>query len=409
MKKYVIIGGGAASVGCIEGIRSVDTEGEIVLVSGEGRPVYCRPLISYYLQGRTKLENMSYRPDDFYEKNGCRLIYARALSVDPASHSVRLSDGQTLSYDALCAATGSEPFVPPFKGLDTVENSFSFLTLDDALALDKAVTRKTRVLIAGAGLIGLKCAEGLCGRVGSITVFDLAPRVLSSVLDADCAALLQNRLEENGVELLLSDSAESFDGNTVYMKSGRVLEFDVLVLAVGVRPSVSLIKDAGGETGRGILVDTSMKTTLADIYAAGDCAEGYDASLGARRVLAVLPNAYMQGFCAGVNMAGGKEIFDTGIPMNAIGFFGLHALTAGCCEGEMLEEETDGGLKRLFIKDGRLSGFMLIGDSAGAGILTSLVRQRAVLDGESAAALLRAPTLAVLSEDRRKIILGGAV
>ena len=245
MKQYVIIGGGVASVGCIEGIRSVDKESKIILISGEGRPVYCRPLISYYLQGRTDLEKMKYRPDGFYAENNCETVYEKAVKIDPDGHSVTLASGKKISYDALCVAAGSTPFIPPFEGLETVEKKFSFMTEDDALALESAVNADSRVLIIGGGLIGLKCAEGLSERVGSVVVCDLATRVLSSILDDECASVMQAKLEENGIKFLPGDSAVKFDKNRAFMKSGKEIDFDVLVLALGVRANTSLISEAG--------------------------------------------------------------------------------------------------------------------------------------------------------------------
>ena len=254
------------------------------------------------------------------------------------------------------------------------------MTLDDALALEKALDKDAKVLIVGAGLIGLKCAEGIRDRVGQITVCDLADRVLSSILDNDCAAIVQKHLEENGIEFLLGNSAQRFEKNKAYMKNGEEIDFDILVLAVGVRANISLIKEIGGETNRGIVVDNKMQTSLPDVFSAGDCAEGYDSSLGARRVRAILPNAYMQGHTAGVNMAGGDDTFDNAIPMNSIGFFGLHIMSAGTYEGEMREENKDGHLRRFFIKDNNLNGFILIGETQRAGIYTSLIREKTPLD-----------------------------
>ena len=104
---------------------------------------------------------MKYRGDSFYADNGCDLIYARAVSLDPGKKRVALDTGEELTYDEVCVATGSRPFVPPIEGLDTVDRKFGFMTLDDALALREALTKESRVLIVGAGLIGLKCAEGI--------------------------------------------------------------------------------------------------------------------------------------------------------------------------------------------------------------------------------------------------------
>ncbi len=410
MKRYVVIGNGIAAVGCIEGIRSLDREGKITVLSEEKHPVYSRPLISYLLEGRTDTERMKYRPDDFYEKNGCRVVYGRrAVSIDAASHAAALDDGTSVPYDRLCVAAGSRPFVPPFEGLDTVENKFSFMTLDDALALDKALTGESRVLIVGAGLIGLKCAEGIRGRVGSITVCDLADRVLSSILDADCAAVVQKHLEQNGVDFLLGDTVRRFEGSRAWMKNGGTVDFDLLVLAVGVRANSGLVQNAGGDVNRGILVDDTMKTTLDDVYAAGDCAEGFDASLGARRVLAILPNAYRQGYTAGANMAGGERTLTDAIPMNSIGFFGLHMMTAGAYDGEMAEEKADGSIRRFFIKDGLLKGFILIGETGRAGIYTSLIREKTPLDTVDFDLAKKTASNFIFSQDLRRKKFGGVV
>lgn len=415
MKRYVIIGNGVAATGCIEGIRSVDTDGKITVISEEEHPVYCRPLISYYLEGKTDLERMNYRPADFYEKNGCNVLYGKkATKIDNDAKLVLLDDGSRLPFDSVCIATGSSPFVPPFGGLDTVEKKFSFMTLDDTLALEGAIDKDSRVLIIGAGLIGLKCAEGIHGRVKSITVCDLADRILSSILDSDCAAIVQKCLEENGIKFRLSDTAVGFDHGTAFMKSGREIGFDVLVLAVGVRANISLAKDIGAEVGRGIVVSERMETTVPSVFAAGDCTEGEDISCNKRRVLAILPNAFMQGRCAGVNMAGGDAKFDKAIPMNSIGFFGLHTMTAGSYYttdegGECYEEKSDGKLKRLYTKDGCLTGFMLIGETERAGIYTSLIRERVPLDTLNFELLKKIPTSAAFLTENRRKIFGGVV
>lgn len=415
MKQYIIIGNGVAATGCVEGIRSQDTEGEITVISGENHPVYCRPLISYYLEGKAKLENMNYRGSDFPEEMRCKILYGRkAVQIQPEEKTVTLEDGTRLPYDGLCIAAGSQPFVPPFAGLDRVQQKFSFMTLDDALALEAAVTRDSRVLIVGAGLIGLKCAEGLHGRVASITVCDLADRVLPSILDRPCAAVVQEHLEANGIHLMLGDTVSEFETDSARMRSGQMVEFDVLVLAVGVRTNSALAKQAGVDVNRGILVNEKMETSFPGIFSAGDCTEGMDVSLGTPRVLAILPNAYLQGRCAGINMAGGNAIHDCAIPMNSIGLLGLHIMTAGTAfseddGGSMLEEKTETGWKRFFVRDGILTGFMLLGDVERAGIYTALIREKTPLETVDFAMLRKSPTLAAMPEENRIKKLGGVV
>ncbi len=410
MKKYVIIGNGVAAAACIEGIRSQDDSGSITVISEENHPVYCRPLISYYLEDRTDTEKMNYRGPDFYEKNGCRVIYGKkAAAIDPEKKTVTTEDGKTLPYDEMCLAAGSSPFVPPFEGLDSVKDKYGFMTLDDAVTLKAAVNKDSRVLIMGAGLIGLKCAEGLRDCVGEITVCDLADRVLSSILDTECAAIMQRHLEKNGIKFLLSDTAVKFDGNTAYMKSGAVVEYDILVLSVGVRANSGLIKDAGGEVNRGVLVDSRMRSSLPNVYSAGDCAEGDDISIGGKRVLAILPNAYMQGYTAGVNMAGGDRVYDNAFPMNSIGFFGLHAMTAGSYDGDCYEEKDGDRLKRLFTRDDRLIGFILIGYTERTGIYTSLIRDKTPLDSINFEVLKKTATTTAFPGAVRRKKFGGVV
>ena len=408
MKNYVIIGGGVASVACIEGIRSTDKSGKIYLISGEGKPTYCRPLISYYLQGITDFNKMKYRTDEFYTENGVELVYSKAEKIDAENKTVKVGD-KTIKYDGLCVATGSSPFVPPFNGLDTVKNKTAFMTEDDALYIEKNITSDAKVLIIGAGLIGLKCAEGLVGKVAQITVSDLATRVLSSILDDECARYMQNVLEKQGVSFMLGDSVSSFDKNTATFNSGKKVDFDLLILAVGVRANVSLVKEAGGEVNRGIIVNDKMQTSLKNIYSAGDCAEGYDNSINAKRVLAILPSAYSQGFTAGVNMAGGDKTLNDEFPLNAIGFFGLHALTAGAYTGETYQEKTENGIKRLFFDGDKLIGFILIGDIKGAGIYTSLIKNKTVLTENMKESLKKSPSLAIFGSNTRSQKLGGVV
>ena len=410
MKQYVVIGNGVAAVGCIEGIRSVDKDSKITVVSEENYPVYCRPLISYYLENKTDPERMNYRGADFHEKMGCDVFYGKkVIQINTDSKNIVLDDGAKLPYTEVCVATGSAPFVPPFEGLDTVEKKFSFMTLDDTFALEKAIDKDSNVLIVGAGLIGLKCAEGLHGRVASITVCDLADRVLSSILDTDCAAIVQKHLEVNGIQFMLGDTAVQFENNLAHMKSGKTVKFDTLVLAVGVRANTALLKEIGGNVNRGILINDRMESSIANIYAAGDCTEGNDISSGQKRVLALLPNAYMQGHTAGVNMAGGNDVFDKAIPMNSIGFFGLHIMTAGTYEGEMYEEKTDGTLKRLFTKDGLLKGFILIGKTERAGIYTSLIREKTPLNTIDFDTMKKVASSVAFSAENRRKKFGGMV
>lgn len=413
--RYLIIGNGVAAVSCAEAIRERDADGEITLLSEEMHPAYCRPLISYLLERKTDREKMLYRPADFYEKLRCRVEYGvRAVKIEPAAHTVTAGDGSVHPYDRLCVATGSSPFVPPIEGLAGVRARYGFLTLDDALALDQAALAGSRVLIVGAGLIGLKCAEGLHGRVKSITVCDLSDRVLSSILDIQDAKPVEEHLCAQGIELLLGDSAVSFSPGYAVMKSGIRVPFDLLVTAVGVRPNAALVREAGGECGRGIMVDEAGRTSLPDVFAAGDCTESRDTSDGKQKVMALMPNACIQGRAAGIAMAGGEPGPSPLIPMNSLGLLGLHIMTAGSRpsaeEGGSEESvRTESGLRRFFLRGNRLVGFVLIGDVARAGIYTDLIRTGRELTEEEFSFLKKNPELRAFDGKTRRNRLGGVV
>ena len=295
------------------------------------------------------------------------------------------------------------------EGIEGVKNKFSFMTLQDALSLEKVLSKRKNVLIIGAGLIGLKCLEGILERVKSVSVADMAGRILPSILDDAGAAIVRRELERKGAKFYLSDSVAKFDGSTAHLKSGKEIPFDILVVAVGVRPNTELIKDAGGEVSRGVVTDEKQQTSLKNVYAAGDCAESFDITSGARRVLALLPNAYRQGYTAGVNMAGGEASFADAMPLNAIGFFGSHVLTAGSCEGESFVQAEGDVYRRFFCKDGVLKGFILVNSPERAGIYTSLIRNKTPLSEVDFRSLEGAPNLAAFPRAARERMLAREV
>jgi len=426
--KYVIIGNSAAGIGAVEGIRATeaacaaDKRSEITVITNEPYHTYSRPLISYFLLGKVTEETMKYRGDNFYADNDVSLLSGVTVTkIDAVKKLVFLSDNGSVPYDRLLVAAGSSPFTPPFEGLDSVKDKFTFMSLDDAKKLNEALEKnnekapnKKRALIIGAGLIGLKCAEGISKRVSEITIVDLAPRILSSILDEDGAEIVRAHIEKEcacqGTEIkfMLARSVKKFEKNSAVFENGDVVNFDVLVLAVGVQPNTSLLKDIA-EIDRGIIVNGESETSVKDIYAAGDCTQTLDISSGQSKIMALLPNAYMQGECAGVNMVGGEKSFDRAIPMNAIGFFGLHMITAGNYSGETYVKRSDkADYKKLFYSDNRLNGYILIGNVEKAGIYTSIIRERTPLDSIDFALVCEKPGLMAFTKEERMARLGAA-
>lgn len=408
--KYVIIGNSAAAIGTIQGIRLVDKTGQIVIISDEEYHTYSRPLISYWLKGDVTEENMRYRDEDFYEKNDVDTLFGtKVIKINPSAKTVTIENGNEISYDKLMVATGSKPFIPPMEGLDKVAKKFTFMTFDSAKAVKEAVTEGAKVLIVGAGLIGLKAAEALEHYGADMTVIDLADRILPSILDEDASAIMQMHIESKGVKFILGTSVKEFSENSALLNNGDTVEFDMVILAVGVRPNTELIAEAGGTVNKGIVTDQKQAVNgLKDVYAAGDCTESLDITTGQQKILALLPNAFMQGEIAGQNMAGKEMYYLNAIPMNAIGFFGLHIITAGSYEGEAFTE-TDGtnNYKKLVTKDNELKGFILMGDVKRAGIYTYMIKWHMPIDECDFETLKTKPQLMAFSREYRNEKLAG--
>lgn len=408
--KYVIIGNSAAAIGTVQGIRQVDKTGQIVVISDEKYHTYSRPLISYWLKEQVTEENMRYRDEDFYEKNDVDTLFeTRVTKISPDKKTVTIENGNEISYDKLMVATGSKPFVPPMEGLDKVAKKFTFMKLDDAKAVKENVTEGAKVLIVGAGLIGLKAAEALEHYGADMTVVDLADRILPSILDNEASAIMQKHIESKGVKFILGTSVKEFSENSAVLQNGDTVSFDMVILAVGVRPNTELVSEAGGTVNRGIVTDqTQAVQGLKDVYAAGDCTESLDITTGQQKILALLPNAFLQGEIAGQNMAGKETYYLNAMPMNAIGFFGLHIITAGSYEGEAYTE-TDGteNYKKLVTKDNELKGFILMGDVKRAGIYTYMIKWHMPIDECDFELLKDKPQLMAFTREYRNEKLAG--
>ena len=406
--EYVIVGNSAAAAGCIEGIRENDKKGTIAVISDEKYHIYSRPLISYRLKGDVTEKQMSYRPADFYKANGVEtMLGKRAVSIDSKTKEVSLESGEKIGYEKLLIATGSKPFVPPMDGLDSVKNKFSFMKMDDVKGIEKVVKKGAKVLIIGAGLIGLKAAEALKHYGCEMTVVDLADRILPSILDKQTSEIMQKHIEEHGVKFILGTSAKKFDKNKAVLANGEEISFDILITAVGVRPNTELAESAGGKVERGIITDKKQAVKgVKSIWAAGDCTVSDDITTGTAHIIAIMPNAHEQGLVAGRNMAGTKAVYENAFPMNAIGFFGLHIITAGAYTGDCYEEIDGENVKKLYSSGNKLNGFILMGEKiARAGIYTALIRERTDLTTVDWELLRQAPQLAAFAREKRYEIL----
>ncbi len=388
--RYVIIGNSAAAIGGVEGIRRHDRDGEIILMAKEPYATYSRPLISYFLAGKVTTRQMAYRPSSFYKDwKVTPLLGKEVVTIDTEKKLAVLDDGEEVAYDRLLIATGGVPFVPSIEGREAKGVS-TFTTWDDAKRLRRMAKGLKEVVILGGGLIGVKAMEGLQSHGVKITIVELMDRILGLVLDATAAGILERKLKDGGVRLVKGTtirkivSGEGDKVTGVVLENGEELRADHVIIAIGVRPNLSLVADTPIKVNRGILVDETMRTSVADVFAAGDVAEAMDLLSGEKRVIPILPTAYRQGKTAGEAMAGRDTSYLGGIVMNSVEVGGIPAISAGIMnppseEGFEVKRYLDrkkGIYRKMVIKDNRLVGFILIGAIDRAGVYTGLIREK---------------------------------
>lgn len=394
---FVIIGGGVAAVGCIEGLRTREARTPITVVSRENYLVYGRPLIVEVLKGERTPEQILYRDPAYYDRMKVSFLLGReAVRIDTAARMIELDSGEKLPYRKCLVATGGLPFIPPMEGLQGPD-VYTFTTLDDAARLSEAVPAIRQAVVIGGGLIGLKVAEGLHERGVAVTIVELAPRILSAAFDDAAGQMISARLGEVGINVMCNCSVKTIlrgrpglgceEGRVrgVRLTDGRELACQAVVAAIGVAPNRALAEKSGLKVNRGVVVDDYLRTSAPHVYAAGDVAEAYDLSIKGRRVVPIWPNAYLQGYAAGRNMAGARVKYQGGLPMNSIAFYGIPTISAGVTnppEGGGFEvlrrlEPERHFYRKLVFRRGRLAGYVLVGEVARAGLLTGLIRDGA--------------------------------
>lgn len=389
--KYVIIGASAAGLAAAEAIRKADAQGTITVLTEEAYMPYSRPSISYYLKGKVKESDMALRKPNFYREKKIDIVKnTKATAIDTEKKVVK-AGRKSYPYDKLCLCTGSKPFVPPMENVKGKTNALTFLDLKAVKDVKAIANEKTRAVVIGAGLIGMKAAEGLVKICKSVDVVELSPRVLPSILDVKSAKQVKKHLENNGIRFHLENTvvraaSKGKQISAVTLKNGKKLPCDLLILAVGVRPRTELAEKAGLAVDRGIITDTeTMQTSDPDIYAAGDCCVSVDMLDGSKKIIALWPNAVQQGNVAGAQMAGADITVGGTYSVNAIDFFGLRICTCGLinAQGEQYSDKiTQHGdsYKRLVFEGDKLVGYVLINSSVNAGLYTNLISNQISLD-----------------------------
>ena len=398
--KVVIIGGGAAGASCAARLRRLDEFAEILILEKTDEISIANCGLPYYVSGVIgDRENMLVSsPEKF--KSWFRVdvrLNAEVIKINREAKNLQLKNGEVIDYDTLVLTPGASPVIPDFAGMDKTR-VFAVRTLDDADRIKCFIKNNgsKKAAVIGGGFIGVEMAENLAEMGLETTLIELSNQILAPV-DSEVAQFAQNAMIEHRVNLILSDGVKEFRGNKIILNSNKEVEFDIVIMAIGVRPEISLAKDCGLETNRGILVNDFMQTSDEQIYAAGDSVEVKDFVSDTNTMIPLAGPANRQGRIIADNICGLNPVYKKSQGTSVIKVFDLTVASVGNNEKQLKQknipywktytfgrshagyypESTQIFFKLLFNNEGKILGAQAVGKDGAEkriDVISSIMR-----------------------------------
>jgi nitrite reductase (NADH) large subunit len=369
MKKLVVVGNGMAGIACVEQILKHAPHFRITVYGDETHVNYNRIMLSSVLAGEKASDEIALNPLEWYHAHNIHLrLGSRVSDIDPRMRTITTEDGAVEPFDTLLLATGSSAIMPPIEGIDK-EGIFPFRTLDDTRALLDRARPGVKAVVIGGGLLGLEAARGLQVQGCEVTVVHLVDRLMERQLDGIGSFYLKAKMEALGIRVLLNKSTRKFLGATkvegIAFVDGSEIAADLVVVAAGIRPNVELGRKAGLKVNRGIVVNDHMETSHPDIFAVGECVEHNGVCYG------LVAPLFEQGKVLAATMTGNKGPTYRGTVQAAkLKIMGVDVFSAGDWtdtddkEPVRYQDPTLGVYKKLVLRDGKLLGVILVGDTS---------------------------------------------
>lgn len=381
-ERLLVIGNGMAGIRAVEEVLArAAGRYDITVFGAEPHASYSRLMLSPVLAGEKSFAEIVTHDRDWYARNAVTLHSGVAVSAIHAEARILVTqDGRSFAYDRLILATGSNPVILPIEG-HALPGVVTFRDASDVDAMLGAAKRGRHAVVIGGGLLGLEAACGLRQRGMDVKVVHLMPDLMERQLDREASALLRREIEGRGIEVICGAETDALLGErrvrAVRLKDGREIAADLVVMTVGIRPNADLARNAGLAAGRGIVVDDAMRTSDPHIFAVGECVEHngichglvaplYDMAAVLGRVLAGEKDSYRLQAAATRLKVSGIEVFSAG-----------QFSAAADCEDIVLRDPGRGFYRRLVLRDDRLVGAVLYGDTADGGFFFDLIQSGA--------------------------------
>jgi nitrite reductase (NADH) large subunit len=380
-ERLVLIGNGMAGVRTLEELLKLEPDKyEITVFGSEPHPNYNRILLSPVLAGEKKFEDIVLNKREWYQQHGVTLhAGSPVVEINRVKRKVLAADGTEAAYDRLLLATGSSPFIIPVPGAN-LEGVISFRDIHDVERMLAASRQYKRAVVIGGGLLGLEAANGLIKRGMEVSVVHLMETLMERQLDAAAGAMLKRSLEENGMHFLMGAQTEAILGEErvtgVRFKDGSEVKADLVVMAVGIRPNIDLAKQAGLYCERGVVVNDTMQTYDPRVYALGECVQHRDTCYGL-----VAPLFEQAKVCANHLAELGYGRYEGSVTSTKLKVTGIELFSAGDFHGDdtteeiVFQDQAGGTYKKLVIKDNRISGAVLYGNTVDGAWYFQLMRE----------------------------------
>lgn len=380
-EQLVVIGNGMAPGRMLEHLTKQDkSRYKITIYNAEPRVNYNRLMLSPVLSGDKTYADIITHDDDWYEQNGITLHKNTPVNhIDSAGKTITAACGKTQSYDKLVIATGSSPIMIPLPG-HTLPGVKVYRDLDDVEAMLECAKSGGKAIVIGGGLLGLEAADGLQQQGMSVTVVHLAEHLMEKQLDKPAAFLLEKAMAAKGIKILTSSNTKEINGeNTVTgvtLEDGTHLPAELVVMAVGIRPSTALATDAGLSVNRGILVNDQMRTSEESIYALGECVEHRDVCYGLVAPLYDMAKVLASAL-TDQDSAYNGAVLSTKLKVSGVDLFSAGDFTGDHDAEELvMRDATAGVYRRLILRNNTIIGIVLYGDTSDSAWYLDLLKQQ---------------------------------